>query len=491
MTNVADHLSSLDASFLYMEAAETPMHTGNLAIFDRPRDADMTGADLYGRLVGLIEDRIAFVPRYRQRVEAVLGRLARPVWVDDPDFDLTYHLRRSALPRPGDDDQLREFVARVISRPLDRDRPLWEMYLVEGLEDGRFAVLSKTHQAMIDGVSAVDIGHVVLDESPEPRDTGPDTWVPEPSPSRLELLGTAMAETVRRPGLVVGRARSGLSGVEDGFQRLLGGLTVTAKVAARPAPSGPLNATIGSQRRFMTVDTGFADFRRVRDAHGGTVNDVVLATLAGALRVWLLTRGEAVRPDTTVRALVPVSVSQSRAEPTAEVAPSEGMAEGAPVGSVAAGSMVASFLVDLPIGEPNPVMRLQRVSYAMRAHADGGRAVGARSLAELAGFAPPTLHALGARVASGLSRRMSNFTVTNVPGPQSPLYAAGARLVASYPVVPLTRGQALAVGVTSYAGGVHFGLNGDRDAMPDLGVLAQCLKDALAELVDSAARPSP
>lgn len=466
MTVMSDRLTPLDASFIYFEAAETPMHVGSVAVFEEP-----AGGFDYDRLVALIEDRIAFVPRYRQRIQPVIGRLARPVWVDDADFDLTYHVRRSALPRPGGDEQLRELVARVISRPLDRERPLWEMYLVEGLAGGRFAVLSKTHYAVVDGVTAVDIGQVILDETPEPRETGPDQWQPEPGPSRVDLVVGALTETIKRPGTVFEQVRSGLAGIEHGAHRILdniGGLAATARAAVRSAPPSPLNVDIGSQRRFVTVDASLDDFRNIRSAHGGTVNDVVLATLAGALRVWMLTRGEAVRPDSTIRALVPVSV---RATADGE--------------QPAVGNRVASYLVDLPIGEPNPVMRLQRISYAMRAHADTGQAVGARALAELAGFAPPTLHALGARVASDFSRRLFNLIVTNVPGPQVPLYAAGARLLAPYPVVPLAKGQAVSVGVTSYDGRVHYGINADWDAMPDLHVLAQCITDALEELLDT------
>lgn len=461
-----DRLSPLDASFLYFEAAETPMHAGSVAIFAEPSD----GFD-YDRLVELIDDRIALVPRYRQRMQFILGRLARPVWVDDTDFDLTYHVRRSALPRPGNDEQLYELVSRVMSRPLDRDRPLWEMYLVEGLSEGRFAVLSKTHHAVVDGITAVDIGQVILDETPEPCETGPQRWQPEPGPGRIGLLASAVSETVRRPVTLIEQARAGMAGLEHQAQRVLdnlGGLAATARAAARPAPPSPLNVDIGAQRRFTTVDASLDDYRRIRTAHGGTVNDVVLATLAGALRVWLLTRGEAVRPDTSVRALVPVSVRSTGDGDSPTV-----------------GNRVASYLVDLPVGEGNPVVRLQRVSFAMRAHSDTGQAVGARALAELAGFAPATLHSLGARVASGFSRRLFNLIVTNAPGPQVPLYAAGARLLASYPVVPLARGQALSVGVTSYDGGVHYGFNADWAAMPDLHVLAQCVTDALEELLDT------
>ena len=459
-----DRLGPLDVSFLYFEDRDTPMHVGSVAVFQAPGGFDYEG------LVDLIRDRIAFVPRYRQRVRPIPGRLANPVWVDDQEFDLDYHVRRSALPKPGTDDQLHELVARVMSRPLDRARPLWEMYLVEGLSGGRFAVLSKTHHAVVDGVSAVDIGAVILDDMPEPRDTLPDEWQPAPEPGWHALVAGALAETVRRPRSLVDSFRVGIADFEHTANRAFGALSgVTAaamRTMARPAPSLPLNGPISAQRRFATADTALDTYRRIRAAHGGTVNDVVLATVAGALGTWLLTRGEPVRASTSIRALVPVSVRR----------PDE-------KGSL--GNRISSFLVDLPVGEPNPVVRLQRISGAMQAHKDSGQAVAAEALVGLAGFAPPTLHALGARVASSMSRRVFNLIVTNVPGPQVPLYASGARLLTAYPVVPLAHGQAVAIGVTSYDGGLYYGVNADRDGMPDVGVLAQCLVDALDELAEA------
>jgi len=462
---MADRLTPLDVSFLYFEEPTTPMHVGGVAVFREPAD----GFDLE-QLVELISQRIAFVPRYRQRVRWVPGRLANPVWVDDEHFDVSYHVRRSALPRPGTDLQLAELVARVQSRPLDRTRPLWEMYLVEGLSDGRFAVISKTHHAMVDGIAAVDIGQVILDTTPARRHPPADTWRPAPEPSWVELVAGAVAETVRRPTAAIDAVRGGIGEVQHTLGRAVsaaGGLLAAARTAARSAPDSPLNAVIGEQRRYATATFDLDDHRRIRKAHGGTVNDVVLATVAGALRAWLLTRGEKVSTSTTVRALVPVSVR------------SEGD------GGQPTGNRVSSYLVDLPVGEPSPVMRLHQVSYRMQAHKDTGQAVGAEALAGLAGFSPPTLHALGARVASGLSKRWFNLVVTNVPGPQQPLYAGEARMLAAYPVVPLAKGQALSIGLTSYDGKVFYGLNADRDAMPDVDVLAQCLGDALGELLEA------
>ena len=470
---VPDRLSSLDASFLYLEERTTAMHVGSVSVFEAPAE----GFD-YDRLVALVSARIAYVPRYRQRVRAVPGRLANPVWVDDENFDVGYHVRRSALPRPGSDEQLDELVGRVQARPLDRSRPLWELYLVEGLSGGRFAIVTKTHQALVDGINAVDIAQVILDDTPEVPDPPVDSWAPSREPTDVELVVSALTDVVRSPGEVVDVVRGGTSDVVATAGRVLGQVghlvSVVARTAARPTPTSPLNVEIGEHRRFAVASTSLEDHRAVRARRRGRggpqldVNDVVMATVAGALRAWLLTRGEPVVPSTMVRALVPVSV-----EPEADDT------------SYRVGNRVAALVVDLPVGEPNPTIRLHQVAYALRAHGETGRAVSARTLVGIAGFAPPTLHALGVRVASAGSRRLFNLVVTNVPGPQHPLYAAGARMLASYPVIPLAKGQALSIGLTSYDGGVYYGLNADRDAMPDVQVLAGCLVESLAELVES------
>jgi diacylglycerol O-acyltransferase len=461
---VSDRLSTLDVSFLYLEEATTAMHVGGVVLFEVPE-----GGFDYDTLVQLIKRRIAFVPRYRQRIRWVPGHLANPVWVDDEHFDVTYHVRRSALPKPGTDAQLRELIARIMSRQLDRKRPLWEMYLVEGLEGGRFAILTKTHHAMVDGVAAVDIGQVILDVTKEPRDTPVDSWRPSPEPSSIELVAGAVGDLARGPSAVVEAVRAGIADVRHTAGKALGaagGVLAMTRTVARQAPATPLNVEIGEQRRYGMAATKLADYKAIRKAHGGTVNDVVLAVVSGALRAWLLTRGEAVTGQMSIRAMVPVSVRSDSED-----------------GSV--GNRVSSYLVDLPVGEASAVMRLHQVSYAMQAHKETGQAVGADAIIGLAGFAPPTLHSLGARVGSGLSRRLFNVVVTNVPGPQFPLYAGGALMLAAYPVVPLARGQALSIGLTSYNGGVYYGLNADRDAMSDVDTLAHCIEDALAELLES------
>jgi diacylglycerol O-acyltransferase len=461
---MAERLPAADMSFLTQESASTPMHVATLEIFEPPGD----GFD-YENLIALIADRIAFVPRYRQRLLTVPGRLANPVWVDDDDFDLTYHVRRSALPRPGSMDQLRDLVSRVMSRRLDRSRPLWEVYLVEGLEGGRFAVFSKAHQVLVDGVDTLDLGQLILDDQAEPPESTRDEWVPQRRPGTISLLADAVSDAVRSPGQVVETVKGGVAGVQGGVLRVRGAAeAITTMVASNKAMAdGPLTGTLSEQRRFTTVETKLEDYRRVRAVHGGTVNDAVLAVVTGALRAWLLTRAESVRPTTRVKALVPMSVVTDEGEYTA------------------VGSRVTPHLLSLPVGENSPVMRLHQVSYALKAHKETGRAVSASRLADIRGFAPTTLHALGARVAAKYPRRAFNLMITNVPGPQFPLYALGARMLASYPVLPLLQGQPLAVGVTSYDGHVFYGIEADRDAVPDVDVFAQCITEALTELVDT------
>jgi diacylglycerol O-acyltransferase len=475
---VSDRLTSLDASFLYMEESTTPMHVGAVMVFQPPDE----GFD-YDRLVSLICSRIALVPRYRQRVLEVPGRLANPVWVDDEHFDVTYHVRRSAMPHPGDDDQLQEFVARIQSRPLDRRRPLWEVYLIEGLAEDRFAIVTKSHHALVDGINALDIAHVIVDGDPDREEPITDTWRPAREPSEVELVVSAFLDTVRRPNEIADYVRGGVADFKAIGGRVFSAVgdvvSTVARTAARPAPISPLNAEIGEARRYVMVGTDLADFRTVRSrlARGNyadhvTINDVVLATISGALRTWLLTRGEPVHSATTVRAMVPVSVYDNDHV-------------------TRLGNRVTACFVDLPVGEPGASMRLHQIAFAMRQQMEGGQAVGAESLAGLAGFASPTLQALGARLGSAMSRRLFNVVITNVPGPQQPLYADDALMLATYPVMPLARGQAVSIGLTSYDGGVYFGLNGDRGAMPDLDVLGQCLVDSLAELVETRGASTP
>ena len=469
MSAGADRLTPLDVSFLYLESPTTAMHVGSVALFELPAQESFD----YEALCELVAQRISLQPRYRQKVRWVPGHLANPVWVDDENFDIAYHVRRSALPRPGSEDQLRELVGRVQSRSLDRDRPLWELYLVEGLAGAttgseRFAIITKVHHAVAGDVG-IDITSLLLDTTADPPPIVDDGWTPTREPSPLELLAAAIADNLRQPTQVLDTLRSEVTDVKAAAGRAFGaagGVFSAVRKSLRPAPASPLNVTVGEQRRFGMAATDLEDYRRVRKAHGGTVNDVVLATVAGALRIWLQTRGESVTGATTLRALVPVSVRDAHADGTP-------------------GGRLSALFVDLPVGEGSPVVRLHRVSYATKAHQESGQTMSADAIRSLSGFAPPTIHSAAARLGARMTRRLFNVVVSNVPGPQQPMYAGGAQLLECYPVVPLGQDQALTIGLTSYNGRVFYGLNVDRDAMPDVDVLAQCIQESLAELVAS------
>ncbi|GAB7005096.1 wax ester/triacylglycerol synthase family O-acyltransferase [Nocardioides sp. AN3] len=463
---MGDRLTPRDLAFLTEERASAPRQNATVEIFEPGPEG--FGYDAF---LALIADRISFVPRYRQRIQSVPGRLANPVWVDDSTFDLHYHVRRSALPRPGTADQLRDLVARIVSRPLDRHRPLWEMYLVEGLEGGRVAILSKAHQALVDGVHTVDLGQLLLDVSPELRVLDPealDEWRPSRGATPAGLLVDAVRDALAEPEVLLDSARSTGSHLARRVRRLTRRGVGTAQLVVRGGSErpSPLNGRLSQQRRLITLDARLEDLRAIRAEHGGTINDVVLAIVTGGLRSFLMTRGESLAGTRQIRAVVPVSVIDENEEATS------------------LGSQIAVHFVDLPVAEASPVVRLHQVSYSFESHKATGRGVSASRLVGIAGFAPTTFHAVGSRAAAAQPDRSYHVCVTNVPGPQSPRYAAGARMVASYPVPPLAPGHAVAIGVTSYDGGVFFGVTTDRDLVPDAELLGQCLSDALDELRD-------
>lgn len=463
-----DRLSALDASFLYMDEPATPMHVGSVAIFDRP-----DGGFGYEQLVTLINQRLPLLPRYRQRAVAVPAHLARPVWIDDLDFDVHYHVRRSGLPAPGTDEQLFELVARLMARPLVIERPLWEIYLVDGLADGRFALVTKTHQSMIDGLGTIDLAQLILDGEPhQPTEEHTATdWVARRTPGIMKLMFDAVGEVARRPAELAENARAAVNdftATADRAGNALGGAWSTARAALCPSVDGPLHARTSAARMFAVLRTELSEYRAVRHAHGGTVNDVILTVIAGGLRQWLLSRGCELGPNTTVRALVPLAVRDVDA--------------GVPSSADVVGNDVDGQLVDLPVGESDPVVRLQHIAHDMAEHTRSVGSVDAAALLRLSGFAPATLHALGARAAGAVSGRIFNVLVTNSPGPQEPRYAGTARMREMFPVMPLARGQTLSIGVTSYAGSIYFGLNGDRKAVSDVATLAGMLEESLTEL---------
>jgi WS/DGAT/MGAT family acyltransferase len=458
----SERLSYLDATFLYIEDRTAHMHVGAIAVFEGPAPA-------YQAFVDLIASRLHRVPRYRQRLAFVPFEAGRPVWVDDADFDIGYHVRHAALPAPGGQDELEKLSGWLFSQRLDRDKPLWELWLIEGLGDGRFALLSKTHHCMIDGISGMDIASVLLDAEPSaappPR---PRPWTPRPAPTRAELLAEAFTDQLRNPVELLRQAlepategRKFVTEVAAGLGPMLG----LARMGM--APPSPINKTIGPHRRFQMTSLDLGDVKRVRAGLGGTVNDVVLAVMAGALRSLLLQRGEQNPPE--LRVLVPVSVRSQEARGTL-------------------GNQVTAVFCPLPVDQPDPRERLARVSSAMRGIKESKQAIGALALTHLGEFAPPTLVAQAARLE--VAYHFMNLVITNVPGPQAPLYLLGRRMLACHPSVPLAKNHTLAIAVLSYNGKMDVGLVGDQDRFRDLHSLTEAIPAALAELCALAAQPA-
>ncbi|MFT4188130.1 MAG: wax ester/triacylglycerol synthase family O-acyltransferase [Aeromicrobium sp.] len=459
-----ERLSPLDALFLQSDSPTVPRQVATLAILE-PSDGQLD----YDRLLRVIDERIDLVPRYRQVPRHVPGRIGAPVWADDENFDITVHVRRSALPSPGTRQALHELAGRLIARRLDLDRPLWELYLIEGLEGGEVALLFKGHQALIDGSDTVDIAQVLLEEAAHVREIPHEEWVPRPSPGLVSLTASTVNHAVSHPG-------EALRTVERVAGRVARHLPIVG--ASTPPSIGVLSAEPSRHRRFATVSVSFDDLRKVREAQGGrngpSVNDIVLASIAGGLRGWMLTRAEPVTPKTSFRALVPMSITSGEGS------------DGAPT---AMGSTVKGHLVSLPVGESNPVVRLHQVAYALKDHRETGKAVAAGELARLPGYTTSTFHAVGARVAMTEAGRDHHITITYVPGPADPVYLAGQQVGEVYSAIPLHGNRALSLAVTSYNGRVFYGLVGDRDAVPDLDVLAQCVVESVEELIE-ASKPS-
>jgi diacylglycerol O-acyltransferase len=464
-------LSASDASFYQLENSATPLYVGSLSILRAPR-----GGLSYDTVLATVERALPKVPRYRQKVREVTMRLARPVWVDDRDFDITYHVRRSALPSPGSDEQLHELIGRLAARPLDRSRPLWEMYLVEGLAKNRLALYTKSHQALINGMGAMEISHLIADRNRRPPPFVEDIWVPAREPGKARLLLGAIGDWATRPQAQFRAVYGGVIDLLTNSGELLDTgrrlFDVARTLARGAAPRSPLNTTVSRNRRYTVACGRLDDYRSIRSRYNCDVNDVVLAVVAGALRNWLLSRGEAVAPTTTVRAMAPLPVYVDEAFGTSR----RGQAI----------SQVAPFLVDLPVGESNAVVRLSQIAHATETNPTASSLVDARTIATLSGFAPPTLHAMGTRVATGLSPRQFNLLITNAPGAQSQMYIAGAKLLETYAVPPLLNNQVLAIGVTSYHGMVYYGINADRDAMSDVDVIPGLLSESLDELLEAA-----
>ncbi len=456
-----DRLSGLDASFLALEDAGSHMHVGSVILFDGP-------APPYDDVLAGLESRLHLVPRYRQKLAFPPLQAGRPVWVDDPHFNPRYHLRHGALPPPAGEDELRTLAGRVFAQRLDRSKPLWELWLIDRVGEDRFALVTKTHHCLVDGVSGVDLATVLFDLAPEPPAAeAPRPWFPRPEPSAAALLADALAERARGPADVLGGVRHAVMHPERAAGVLSGVLSI-ARVAGLPglggAPRSPFNVPIGPHRRFAWVEGDLAQFKAVKAALGGTVNDVVLAVVTGALRTHLLREGHDA-DEFELKAMVPVSV---RAE--------------AERGAL--GNRVTTMYAPLPVYAEDPLERFAIVHDSMAGLKESGQAVGAEVLTRLAGFAPPTVLAQAARL-QGV-QRLFNLTITNVPGPQFPLYMSGRRMRALYPQVPLTKNTALGIAIMSYDGALDFGLVSDFDALPNVDRVAGDLHTSIRQLTAAA-----
>jgi diacylglycerol O-acyltransferase / wax synthase len=462
-----DRLSSTDASFLHQEGPTSHMHIGGVLVFDGPPPE-------FTDYLDHVRSRLHLVPRYRQKLTTPPLETGRPLWVDDPDFNLEYHIRHTALPAPGSEEQLFLLAGRIASQQLDRAKPLWESWLVEGLEDERFALVFKTHHALVDGVSGVDLATVLLDltPSPAPPPENLEPWQPRREPSPVDLVAagvrgmvgaaTGMASravsAATRPGRSLGALRDAAEGVGE-----------IVWAGLNPAPETPLNVEIGPHRRFAVVRHQLEDYKVVKNAFGGTVNDVVLTVVSGALARWLRSRG--VRTEgLEMRALVPVSVRTEAHKGTL-------------------GNQLAAMRGPLPVYIQDAVARLEFVRGAMDGLKESKQAVGAATLSAVNNLAPPTVLAQASRLQ--FSTRLFNLLVTNIPGPQFPLYVLGRRLRDLFPLAFLPKNHALAVAIMSYDGGIDYGLLGDYDALPDIDVIADGIDRSLRELLQAArARPA-
>jgi WS/DGAT/MGAT family acyltransferase len=462
-----DRMSPLDASFLHIEDDVTHMHIASVALFEGPPPD-------FSAIERMVRGKLPLVPRYRQVVRFVPYQLGRPVWVDDPHFNLEYHLRHTALPSPGGEAELRRLVGRVMGQQLDRAKPLWEVWVVEGLEDGGWALLSKTHHCMVDGVSGTDLLALMLDTSPSGSTPVADVWQPTPSPSQLGLAAQAMGEMARSPYEQVRAARAAVRVPRRAMAQLLevaGGLRGMSGLA-RMTPTSTLNGPIGPHRRWAWASTTVDEIRQVRAASGATFNDVVLAAVTRGFRDLLESRGEST--DRVVRTLVPVSVRPRDLS-------------GRAVGDGTFENRVSAMFAELPVSIDDPLARLEAVASQMAGLKESKQAMAGEALTSLSGFAPPMLLAMGARLAMKAPQRAINTVTTNVPGPQVPLYAAGRRMLRAFPYVPLAGQMRVGVAIFSYDGQVSIGVTGDFDTAPDIDVLCQGFEKGMAEMLAAVA----
>jgi diacylglycerol O-acyltransferase / wax synthase len=457
-----DRMSATDAGFWYAESENTPMHVGSVAVFEGP-------APSYGDVVRLLVSKLPRVPRYRQRVRTVPLQLGRPLWVDDEHFQVLYHVRHTAVPRPGSAEQLRNLAGRVLGQRLDPAKPLWEAWLVEGLEKGRWALISKVHHCMVDGVAGNDLMEMIFDTEPDATRPEPVGWAPRRTPSTAAVLAGTVQETVVHPVRQLATLPA-LGRVAQAPRALL--RTGTAVGASLPAlarqlatpVARSLNGPLGPHRRWSWTETSLDAVKQVRAGLGGTVNDVVLTAITRGFRDLLDGRGE-LSDGLVVRSMVPVSVRRPDERGTLN-------------------NQVSAVFVDLPVAEPDPVARLASVRRQMDEHKRLLGALDARSILAMGDFLAPTLLALGTRAGVRAGQPFTQVVTTNVPGPRVPLYVAGRQLCALYPYVPVAAGLRVSIGIFSYLRAMTFGINADFDAFPDVEVLADGICAGMQELVD-------
>ncbi|MHB8466546.1 MAG: WS/DGAT/MGAT family O-acyltransferase [Acidimicrobiales bacterium] len=456
-------MSPLDVSFLHVEDGVSHMHIASVAVFEGPVPA-------YEDVVTMVNSKLALVPRYRQVVQTVPLELGRPVWVDDRHFNVEYHIRHTALPAPGGEEQLRRLVGRVMSQQLDRSKPLWEMWMVDGLEDGHWAMLSKTHHCMVDGVAGTDLLSVIMDLSPDAVVATAASWEPQEPPSGRDLATQAIGDLVRSPyeqfRAIRARARVPRQTANQ-LREIARGAAASAGLI-RQTPVSSLNGPIGPHRRYAWASTTVDDIKTIRKGLGGTFNDVVLAAITRGFRDLLESRGESV--DRVVRTLVPVSVRPRDAS-------------GRAIGDGTIENKVSGMIAELPVGLSDPIERLRAIGTQMDGLKDSKQALAAEALTALGGFAPPMLLSLGTRLASRAPQRSVNTVTTNVPGPQVPLYIVGRRMLKAFPYVPLASQVRIGVAIFSYDGQVNFGVTGDYDGAPDIEVLCSGIEAGMGELL--------
>ena len=462
-------LSHLDSSFLALESRTSHMHVAGVAVFAAQDLAGGDGAIDIQRIRAHIDSKLQYIPRYRQRLDFVPVE-GGPVWVDDADFNLDYHVRHTSLPRPGNDEQLKRLAGRIVSQQLDRSKPLWELWVAEGLSEDRFAIVAKIHHSMIDGLSGVDLTSILLNVVPSSEIEEAPPWKPRPAPTQAELAVATAARATRR---TIERLTSVGELIADGRHTIeqVGGKAVAALNSLKSgwlstADRTPLNPDLGPNRRFDWTEIPLDHIKTIKNGLGGSVNDAVLAVVAGAIRHFLITARDFDLDGIEFRVMNPVSTRR---------ADQRG----------ALGNQVAMWLIDLPLDEPDPAARLARIKQVTAEHKRTNQALGAATLVDLSRGTPMTLLSLASRFA-GPRMRPFNMTITNVPGPQFPMYLLEAEMLANYPMVPLWAQHGVGIALFSYNGRLMWGIHADYDALPDSDVFIESIQLSTAQLLEAA-----